>query len=225
MSEAEDVPVRRRGPVQQLTEIADAATRPHKSSNTTEIAQPPEVPARLIRLPTERIDAPTSKLPSAPQAASGTFDAVEPFDRLARCADQLRNASEALDVDRRPLAAMLVAGLAAGLQQAPTNGPQEYIGAKLIQRLLLADAGVGGRLTEDQMGQALIQIATEVIAGVDPTRRAMRSLAKESIEKARQYRELAKACMARKEDVRAAMWAERADERESLARELKLGAR
>lgn len=231
MSDADtnDVPVRRRGPAQQLTEIADAATRPHKGPNTTELppfpSGEPDGVVRLVRSPTELIDPPTTQVPSAPQPASGTFEAVEPFDRLARAAEALRVATETLDVDRRPLAAQLVAGIAAGLQQAPTNGPYEFVGAKLVARLLLADAGVGGRFSEDQLGQALILIATEVIAGVDPQRRAMRMLAKDSAEKATQYRKLAAQSAARGEDTRAAMWNERADERESLARELKLGAR
>jgi len=233
MSEAEDdAPVRRRAPAPLQTEIADAATSPHRSANTDRLPEfpslpPPDAPVKLVRAPTEILDPPTTKMPSAPALASGAFEAAEPFDRLARAADQLRSAAENLDVDRRNHAAQMLIGAAAGLTNGPTTGAIEHVAARLVQRLLLADAGVGGRFNEDQLGAAMIQIATEVIAGVDPHRRAARSLATACETKAMQYRALARAAMAKDppERMRAAQWEERADERETIARELRKESR
>ena len=229
----EDAPVRRRAAVvSQKTTHIDATTSPHRSTPTNRLPEfpvlPPEdAPVRLVREPTELLDAPTSVLPSAPVSMSAVFESVEPFDRLARAAEQLRSASENLDVDRRSHTAQLFIGAAAALTHAPTHGPIEHVGARLAQRLLLVDAGVGGRFTEDQLGQALITIATEVIAGVDPHRRAARALATDCEAKAMQYRALARAALAKDppEHLRAAQWEERADERESIARELRKESR
>jgi len=233
----------------------DAETTKHRSA-TEKIAEsstvmPPDVPMRLIREPTEILDqrviaalldpetrkhpsAPnpvdpaTTKLPSAPNPVSGPFEAFEPFDRLARAAELVRTAAENLDVDRKAKAAQLLAGCAAGLTNGPVHGSIEHTGARLMQRLLFADFDASsGPFTEDHLGQALITIATEIIAGVDPHRRAARALATECETKAKQYRKLAAHCMAQDppERVRAAQWEERADEREVIARELRKGAR
>jgi hypothetical protein len=229
MSE-DDVPIRRRAPAPDKTEFVDAATRPHRSAMTEQlpsfgVPEPPpsDVPVRLIRPPTERIDPPTSRLPVAPLPEE--FEASDPFDRVAHAAGLLRQAGELLDVDRRPIAAQICAGIAAGLGNAPTQGAIEYVGARIVQRLLLADAGVGGRMTEEQLGQALIAVATEIIAGVDPHRRAIRAIALANESKAAQYRKIAETARARGDALAAAGWETRADEREAHARELRREAR
>lgn len=242
-----DAPQRRRAPAVDRTVAADEAQTSRHRSETTHLNQPDfgpspsdvDAPVRLVRQPTELVDPPTRQMPSAPAPVSGAFESADAFDRVAHAAVALRAASENLDVDRRSLAAQLCAGIASGLDNGPLSGAIEHTGSKLVKALLLVDAGVGGRFTEDQLAQELIRIATEVIAGVEPRRRANRDIANDNDLKAEQYRMLATNARGRAELARrngddttanaemlcAYGWEQRADERHAHAQQLRRDVR
>lgn len=176
----------------------------------------PEPPPSLLREDERTRQVPVSDSGPLPSAST---------DRIAIASQQLLGVSELLGVDRRGITAQLVAGIAAGLVGSQTSGAVEYVGAHLATRLLLADAGVGGRFNEDHLANAMIELATAIIAGVEPHRRAARHLAVECEAKAKSYRILARQHSDSGDPDLAAQFLTRADEREAQARELIKAAR
>lgn len=172
----DDAPVPRRKPhVEQGTISIDATTSPHRSGDTEKLGRSPldAPPASTPREPTVILDAPTALVESAESEAApaATSDRVEwSIDRLGSVADALR-------AERRTHTAELMVGARAGMNVGPTRGPLQHVAARLVQRTLLADAGVGGALDAQAVAHLLFELAADVLVGVEPTRRASRELA------------------------------------------------
>lgn len=233
--------------VPDATVAETARTRVHRSGTTTDLPGYEREPKLSVQAPPVRLVQPTEILacpfpqadaPEPPpllredentrQVAAADADRLpssETTDRIAIASEQLLGVSELLGVDRRNITAQLLAGISAGLIGGQTSGAVEYVGAHLVTRLLLADAGVGGRFNEDHLANAMIELATAIIAGVEPHRRAARHLATECEAKAKSYRILAKQHLDAGKTELATQFITRADEREAQARELIKAAR
>lgn len=169
-----------------LTVAVDASTMPHRTGETEKLAEPPfvdsprDVPAFVPHEPTTMLDAPTTKVDSAEALAA------EPdFDRIEWSADRLAAVSDALRVDKRRHTADLMAGAHAGMCVGPVRGALQVVAARLVQRALLADAGVG-EIDDPALADLLFELAGEVLVGVEPIRVASRDLASKLEERARE---------------------------------------
>ena len=203
---------------------ADARTQRHAASPPTEMLTQAawEDPQPTPREPTEAIPAPealTTKMPSAENLAP----APEKFDRVGWGADRLEMIASSFDVDRLPTTALFIRGLVAGIRDTTADTFVEHLAKRLVQRMMMADHGLGGGLTEPQLTRLLIEIAGEVTAGVTASRQAELKIAKELGEKAARYRNLAEASRLKGDTEGTLQWTTRADTLTAEARRLKDG--
>jgi hypothetical protein len=177
----EDTPMPRRRVVDvdaQATTAVDATTSPHRSSTTDRLPEGSVwdgVAPAPAREPTMMLDAVTTKVESAEAPAA---PASADFDRVEWAAERLGSVAEALRADKRITAADVAAGARAGLAMGAVRGPMQYVTSKLMQRALLADAGVGAALDGAAIAAILFEIGSEILVGVEPVRLARRDLAR-----------------------------------------------
>ena len=238
----DDAPVSRAGT--SGTRFDRAATMPHRSGTSLLPApNPPKeaprdprlrehsAPIALPRQPTELLPPPsgaieleidpahdaevTRRMPSAPSPVAGTIDLGN--NRLGDAAMQIRGGVETLNVDGRPLVAQLLTGISAALTATPTTGSLEYVGKQITNALLVAETGAGGHFNEDRLGHLLMELAVEVLSGVDAYSRAARQIARENDDRAATYESLARQAQHGGDLKGALEWKARADERRSHA--------
>ena len=177
----------------------------------------------------DRGDDITRKVRSDPQPAAGTLDITGEHGvlRTVQASMFIMQAVDVLSVDRRPLTAQFVRGVAEALVSAMTTGSLEYVGGQITQRLLLADAGVGMSFGEEQIGETLLHISASVLAGVEPRQRTASEIAKNLEDRGRAHRHEARTLLERAQpgdlDVahRAAQAGVRAEECELQAKALR----
>lgn len=238
-----DAPTPRAG--QSGTKFDRAATQPHHTSTTSLLPSPNppkpssrrdhSAPVPLPRQPTELIPPPsgalpadpfpdagddvTRRMPSAPSPVAGTIDLGT--NRLGDAALQIRGAVETLNVDGRPLVAQILSGFSAALSASQTTGSLEFVGKQLVHHLLLAETGAGGRFNEERLGQVLMELAVEVLSGVDAYSRAAQQIARDSDDRASTYEQMARAATRDGDSAAATEFRARADERRAHAIELR----
>jgi hypothetical protein len=189
----DDAPRSRKTPEEFKTVAVDARTTAHRGASTDQLPVHQDVPAGIPREPTVIVAAPGRADPPTAVMTAADLPAPERggFDRVAWSADRIADTAEALAVDRKRHAAEVLRGQAKAMQAGPTKSPLEYVSARLMTRALLADAGVGPDLDEHALSALLLELATAVLAGIDPARKAGRDLANELDTKASSYRRLA----------------------------------
>lgn len=175
------------------TEILDAVTRPHAAA-IPKTAGLPVAPVRLVIGPTEHVDGPTTMLPAAEAIATpvGRHGGPPDTTRIAAAAMAARTAAEAMEVDGKAHLAQLFAGISAALVGAAPVGALEIAACRLTKDLFLVDAGIGGSFGNEELARLLVEIATTVLVGVDPYRRAALDLARHCETRAASYRQAAK---------------------------------
>ncbi len=207
----EGTPVRRKtiNPSERVTSPAQDLTRVARQPGTTMLPAVYEIPAHVPREPTvaleaadiivegepppvppDVVDGVTTVMPSA-EMPSAVPDDV--FDRVAWVADRMTSSADALGADGRPRTAALLRGFAAGMTMGATPSALERVGARLIQRALLADAGVA-EIDDEDVARLLMEMAADVLVGVDPTRKAARAIARQLDERAAECRRNADRC-------------------------------
>lgn len=196
----EDAPLPRGRPRigREQTVALDAVTRVHPAASpkTESLVEPP---VRLVRGPTEHVDGPTSLLAAAendvlvagPQTSSSRPGLVD-TTRVVAASSSVQSAAEALVVDGKPHVAQVLSGIAAALVGSAPCGAMEAAFCRLTKELLLVDYGIGGRFEADDLGRLLVEIATGVLVGIDPYRKAALDLARQCEAKAASYRQAAR---------------------------------
>jgi len=211
----DDTPVRHKtvNPSELVTSPKKGITRPSRQPYTTMLPAAYDVPESVPIQPTvalaapafaqndpqpdtpvepDAIDGVTTVMPSAELEAAPCDD---PFDRVAWVAERLTSCADALGADGRPRSAAILHGISAGMSMGVTPGPLERAGARLIQRALLADADVADVADED-LAKLLMDLAAEVLIGIDPTRKAARAIARQLDASAAESRKTAARCHA-----------------------------
>jgi hypothetical protein len=218
MRDEDDVPVARRRRV-IMTEALDERTRPRPTGSTEKL--PPmslDEPPPLLHEPTHILDSPTTQVRAAKAPPEPPPLHV---DRTA--ADHLAAAQRAFNREQQPITASLIAGLVAGIADEPAESTVAHVAKRLVHRTTLADRGIGGGLSESQLAHLLVDVATEVLGGVDALRQAQLKLAKEFRGLITRYQTLAETAEKRNDTEGALMWRTRAQEIAAQERRLRLG--
>jgi hypothetical protein len=206
-SAEEDAPRPRRPTnAPERTEILDAVTRAHPAA-LPRTQSVPVAPVRLLVGPTEHVDGPTVMLPATereakaqgPQGSARPRPSVPDTTRILAAAASVRGAAEALEVDSRPRVAQLLGGIAAAMVGDVPCGALEAAACRLTKELWLVDSGIGGRFENEDLGRLLVEIATTVLVGVDPYRKAALDLAHHCEAKAARYRQAAQTSVIEKD--------------------------
>ncbi len=227
----DDTPVRRPNkPSELVTRPKQGATRPTKQEGTTMLPAAYEIPEHVPLQPTMAMPAPqwaesAGPIPESvttvmPSAELESAPPEEIFDRVAWVADRLASCADALGADGRPRTAALLRGLASGMTMGTTPGALERVGARLIQRALLADAGVAD-VDDEAVARLLLDTAADVLVGVDPTRKAARAIARQLDVRATECRQTAERCRVSGNALGVEHHTARADELAVQAREIR----
>lgn len=225
----EDTPVPRRRPTDPdalPTRLVEASTTPHRSGTTDPLPRSPQwdgVDPAPPREPTVILDAVTTKVESAESAAAPAPS--DDFDRVEWAAERLASVAEALRADKRTTTADVAIGARAGLAMGSVRGPVQHVVAKLVQRALLSDAGVGPALDDANLATLLFELAAEVLVGVEPARLARRDVARSLEPRIRELAVLQAKAHARGDTDAEAEYRGRIDELTVLAREIRRSTR